>query len=77
MLYFKKKYFYFYFINIKYKLLTYKILLIPVHLPRLFQVVDLQTHVYIGFLYAESKPLHMMQTVSLIQVEQLLLHAKF
>jgi hypothetical protein len=35
----------------------------PVHVPPLFHAVDLQLHVYIGSLYAESEPLHPVQTV--------------
>jgi hypothetical protein len=48
-----------------------------VHNPSLFQEVDLQTHVDTGSLYAESVPLHVVQTVALVHPVQLLLQAKF
>jgi hypothetical protein len=47
-----------------------------VHVPPLFHAVDLQTHVYDGSLYAESDPLHPMQTVALVHPVQLILQAK-
>ncbi len=47
------------------------------HTPELFQAVDLQVHVNEAFLYAESVPLHAVQTVALVQLVQLLLQAKF
>ncbi len=49
----------------------------PVHIPPLFQAVDLQAHVYVGSLYAESAPLlQVVQIVALIHPLQLLLQAK-
>ncbi len=47
------------------------------HVPALFHAVDLQTHVNNGSLYAESKPLHDVQIVALVQEVQLVLQAKF
>ncbi len=46
------------------------------HVPPLFHAEDLQMHVYPGSLYAESKPLHPVQTVALLHYVQLLLQAK-
>ncbi len=50
--------------------------LIPVHVPPLFHAVDLQIHVNAGSLYAESEPVHAVQTVALVHPVQLLLQAK-
>ncbi len=47
------------------------------HVPPLFHAVDLQTHVNIGSLYAESEPLHALQTLSFTHPVQLLLHTTF
>ncbi len=44
--------------------------------PLLFHAVDLQTQAYSGSLYAESKPLHPVQNVSLVHPVQLILQAK-
>jgi hypothetical protein len=49
----------------------------PAHVPPLFQAVDLQIHVYVGSLWAESEPLHAVQTVALLHAVQMLLQAKF
>ncbi len=49
----------------------------PVQVPALFHAVDLQTHVYVGSLYAESAPLHPVQAVALVHPVQLLLQTDF
>ncbi len=46
------------------------------HVPPLFQALDLQMHVYASSLNAASKPVHPVQTVSLLHPVQLLLQAK-
>ncbi len=45
-------------------------------IPPLFHAVDLHMHVNAGSLYAESEPLHAVQTVALVHPVQLLLQAK-
>ncbi len=50
--------------------------IIPVQVPPLFQAVDLQIHVYVRSLCAESEALHDVQIVALLHDVQLLLHAK-
>ncbi len=47
------------------------------HIPPFSHAVDLQTHVYAGFLYSESEPLQAVQTDELVHSVQLLLQAKF
>ncbi len=47
------------------------------HIPSLFHAVALQTQVNAGSLNAKSEPIHSMQTVELVQLEQLVLQAKF
>jgi hypothetical protein len=46
------------------------------HIPPLFQAVDLHWHAYAGSLYTESAPLHPVQKVALSHYVQLLLQAK-
>ncbi len=46
------------------------------HVPPLFHAVEMQTHVYAGSLYTESKPPHPMQIAALVHPVQLLLQAK-
>ncbi len=46
------------------------------HIPPLFHAVDMQTHVYAGFLYSASEPIQPVQTVALVHPVQLLLQAK-
>ncbi len=46
------------------------------HVPALFQAVDLQIQVKVGSLKAASKPLHTVHTVALVHYVQLLLHAE-
>ncbi len=46
------------------------------HIPPLFHAVDLHIHVNTGSLYAESEPLHAVQTLALVHPVQLVLQAK-
>ncbi len=46
------------------------------HVPPLFQVVDLQIQVNNGSLKAESDPIHPVHIVASVQEEQLVLQAK-
>ncbi len=47
------------------------------HIPPLFQAVDLQVQVNVGSLKAESMPAHPLQIVALVHPVQLILQAKF
>ncbi len=44
--------------------------------PLLFHAVDLQTHVKVGSLYAESAPVHPMQLAAFVHPVHVLLQAK-